>query len=307
MPSTNSCRRGGPRFCPRAADESLPALEDDVKRFAVGLLTGLAIMAGVSAQTSLPLANLGLEHLDIVVPDPATSARFYARVFRTELHQQAIRDTLRYFVLLGDLPADRQVGYIAIGAGQGRAPAIGHYCVLAKVYARDAFAAALKAAGLAAQPTAPGPIGMWPDPDGLELQLFQPPAGLVTAAVKSPLPVEGEGVVTPLGVDHVLLQVSSLERSLPYYRAVYGAAAERPRDANGRIWFQLERGTRVGLEQTQGSVRIAHYAIRVAPFDRKMLTTRINELGGHVLPSPDEPDLFRFADDNGIVVELRVP
>jgi hypothetical protein len=24
---------------------------------------------------------------------------------------------------------------------------------------------------------------MWPDPDGLELQLFQPPAGLVAAAV----------------------------------------------------------------------------------------------------------------------------
>ena len=29
--------------------------------------------------------------------------------------------------------------------------------------------------------------GMWPDPDGLELQLFQPPAGLVTAAVRRTL------------------------------------------------------------------------------------------------------------------------
>jgi catechol 2,3-dioxygenase-like lactoylglutathione lyase family enzyme len=280
--------------------------EDHVKRFAFGVLTALAIVAGVTAQPSLPLANLGLEHLDIVVPDPAASARFYARVFRTELHQQPIRDTLRYFVLLGDLPADRQVGYIAIGAGQGRAPAIGHYCVLAKVYARDAFAAALKSAGLAAQPTAPGPIGMWPDPDGLELQLFQPPAGLVTAAVTSPLPVEGEGLVTPFGVDHVLLQVSNLERSLPYYRAIYGASTERPRDSNGRVWFQLERGTRVGLEQTQGAVRIAHYAIRVAPFDRGMLTNRLRELGSRVLPAPDEPDVFRFADDNGIIVELRV-
>jgi catechol 2,3-dioxygenase-like lactoylglutathione lyase family enzyme len=274
-----------------------------LKRFAIGVVTGLTILAGAAAQTSLPLANLGLEHLDIVVPDPAASARFYARVFRTELHQQPIRDTLRYFVLLGDLPADRQVGYIAIGAGQGRA--IGHYCVLARVYARDAFAAALKSAGLAARPTAPGPVGMWPDPDGLELQLFQPPAGLVTAAVKSPLPVDGEGLVSPLGVDHVLLQVSNLERSLPYYRAVYGASAERPREANGRVWFQLERGTRIGLEETQGSPRIAHYAIRVAPFDRKAVTSRLNELGGHLLPAPDEPDVLRFTDDNGIVVELR--
>ncbi|HUK32637.1 MAG TPA: VOC family protein [Vicinamibacterales bacterium] len=282
-------------------------------RLMLGIASGIALLCVLlahdgpaRAQASLPLANLGLEHLDIVVPDPAASARFYASIFRTELHQQPIRDTLRYFVLLGDLPANRQVGYIAIGAGQGRPPAIGHYCVLAREYSRDAFAAALRAAGLPSQATAPGPIGMWPDPDGLELQLFQPPAGLVTAAVNSPLPVDRNGVVMPIGVDHVMLHVSNLDRSLAYYRALYGASTERPRDANGRVWFQLERGTRVGLEQTQGDVSIAHYAIRVAAFDRAVLTSRLRELGSRVLPAPDEPDVVRFADDNGIVVELRV-
>jgi hypothetical protein len=51
-----------------------------------------AVAPRTSAQApgALPLANLGLEHLDIVVPDPAASARFYAR-FRTALHQQPIR------------------------------------------------------------------------------------------------------------------------------------------------------------------------------------------------------------------------
>ena len=68
-----------------------------------------AIAQGVTPKT-LPLDNLGLEHLDIVVPDPAASARFYARIFKSALHQQPVRDTVRYFVLLGDLPADRQVG-----------------------------------------------------------------------------------------------------------------------------------------------------------------------------------------------------
>jgi hypothetical protein len=102
-----------------------------------------AVVASAGQRTSaqapgaLPLANLGLEHLDIVVPDRAASARFYARIFRTALHQQPIRGTLRYSVLLGDLPSDRQVGYIAIGAAaEGRSPSIGHYCVLAKVYDR---------------------------------------------------------------------------------------------------------------------------------------------------------------------------
>jgi catechol 2,3-dioxygenase-like lactoylglutathione lyase family enzyme len=265
--------------------------------------------AGLRAQApALPLVNLGLEHLDIVVPDPAASARFYARIFRTMLHEQPVRDALRYFVLLGDLPPDRQVGYVAIGAAApGRSPSIGHYCVLVKVYDRAGVASALESAGL---PTirGAGGLGMWPDPNGLELQLFQPPAGLVTAAVKSALPVEGDGLVTPLGVDHMMLLVSSLERSLPYYRLMYGAAAERPRDAGGRVWFHLDRGTRVGLQQVpEGRApTIEHFAVRVAPFDREALAARLREVGAKILPSDDEPEVVRFLDNNGIVVELVV-
>ena len=59
----------------------------------------------------LPLDNLGLEHLDIVVPDTAAAAQFYARIFRTELHQQPVRDSLRYLVVLGDRPGgSRRLG-----------------------------------------------------------------------------------------------------------------------------------------------------------------------------------------------------
>jgi catechol 2,3-dioxygenase-like lactoylglutathione lyase family enzyme len=269
----------------------------------------VALTVGVLGQraptAALPLENRGLEHLDIIVPDPGASARFYMRLFRTALHQQPVRDTLRYFVLLGELPADRQVGYIAIGAAGGRAPAIGHYCVLTAVYDRAAMANALQTAGFGV--AGPGPTGMWPDPDGLELQLFQPPAGLVTAAVPSPLPGERDGLLVPRNLDHVLLRVSSLEKSLPYYRLVYGAAAERPRDSNGRVWFQLERGTRLGLEEAPGQAPgIAHYAIAVAPFDRRALETRLRELGASSQPAPDEPDVVRFADNHGILVELAV-
>src|SRR6266536_4263813 len=107
-------------------------------------VTAISIAVGIRAQTptALPLDNLGLEHLDIIVPDPAVSARFYHHIFRSALHQQPVRDTLRYFVLLGDLPPDRQVGYVAIGAAGARMPAIGHYCVLAKVYDRAGVTAA---------------------------------------------------------------------------------------------------------------------------------------------------------------------
>jgi catechol 2,3-dioxygenase-like lactoylglutathione lyase family enzyme len=267
----------------------------------------LTVIAAVQAPAAkaLPLDNLGLEHLDIIVPDPAASAKFYSRIFKSALHQQPVRDTLRYFVLLGDLPADRQVGYVAIGAAGGRMPAIGHYCTLAKVYDRAGMASALQSAGFGV--AAAGPTGMWPDPDGLELQLFQPPAGLVTAAVPSDLAVQRDGLLTPRGVDHVMLRVTSIEKSLPYYRLVYGQGVERPRDANGRVWLQLARNTRLGLEQAAAgqAPTISHYTIKVAPFDRGALEARVRDAGGRVIPAPDEPDVVRFADNNGIIVEVR--
>jgi catechol 2,3-dioxygenase-like lactoylglutathione lyase family enzyme len=259
-----------------------------------------------SATKALPLDNLGLEHLDIIVPDPAASARFYSRIFKAPLHQQPVRDTLRYFVVLGEVPADRQVGYVAIGAAGQRQPAIGHYCVLAKVYDRAGMASTLQTAGFGV--AGAGPTGMWPDPDTLELQLFQPPAGLVTAAVPSPLEVQRDGLLTPRGVDHVMLRVTSLEKSLPYYRLVYGNAVERPRDKNGRVWLQLAGNTRLGLEEvSQGQMpAIAHYTLKVAPFDRGALEARLKELNARLLPAPDEPDVVRFTDNNGIIVEVRV-
>ncbi|HET9386359.1 MAG TPA: VOC family protein [Gemmatimonadales bacterium] len=273
--------------------------------FAFTALT--AIGAGQTpAAKALPLDNLGLEHLDIIVPDTAASVKFYSRIFKSALHQQPVRDTLRYFILLGDLPADRQVGYVAIGAAGGRMPAIGHYCTLAKVYDRAGVASALQSAGFGV--AGAGPTGMWPDPDGLELQLFQPPAGLVTAAVPSDLVTQRDGLLTPRGVDHVMLRVTSIEKSLPYYRLVYGLGVERPRDANGRVWLQLARNTRLGLEQAAAGQppTISHYTIKVAPFDRGALEARVREAGGRVMAAPDEPDAVRFADNNGIVLEVRV-
>ena len=44
---------------------------------------------------------------------------------------------------------------------------------------------------------------------------------------------------------------------------------ERPRDANGRVWFQMEKNTRIGLQKAaNGTPSIDHFAIKVAPFHR---------------------------------------
>ena len=265
-----------------------------------------AAWAQSSRQRSLPLKNLGLEHLDIVVPDTAASARFYKRIFDSALHQQEFRGTIRYFVLLGDLPQDRQVGYIAIGALSNDRPiAIGHYCALAESADSAAIAQELTAAGY---PAPRGGFGMIPDPDGLQLQLFTPPAGLVTAATPSPLEVEKNGLLTPLGMDHVLLQVSDMERSLRYYRFVYGDGLESPDSQYpNRIWFHLAADTRLGLEPVPrgGSPAFARFGIKVAPFDHAAVTAGLKALGAEVLSGPDEPSVVRFRDNYGITLEAN--
>jgi catechol 2,3-dioxygenase-like lactoylglutathione lyase family enzyme len=258
----------------------------------------------VEAQArALPLKNLGLEHLDIVVPDTAESARFYKRVFSAPLHEQEFRGGKRYFVLLGDLPPDRQVGYIAIGAANGRPISVGHYCALAESADVAAIGKELATAGY---PAPGGGFGLIPDPDGLELQLFKPPAGLVTAAVPSSLAVAGDGVLAPLGLEHVLLAVSDRERALRYYRFLYGEGLETPdAEVPERVWFNLARNTRIGIEPAAPGAppRFVRFGIKVAPFDSAAVAPVLRAAGAEVLAAA--PSLIRFRDNYGITLEVN--
>jgi catechol 2,3-dioxygenase-like lactoylglutathione lyase family enzyme len=250
----------------------------------------------------LPLENLGLEHLDIVVPDTAESARFYKRVFSSPLHEQDFRGGKRYFVLLGDLPADRQVGYIAIGAANGRPIGVGHYCALAEAADLAGIGQELAAAGY---PAPGGGFGLIPDPDGLELQLFVPPAGLVTAALPSTLEVAGSGALRPLGLEHVLLAVSDQPRALRYYRFLYGEGLEtRDADVPERVWFNLARNTRIGIEPVAAGARaqFVRFGIKVAPFDSAAAAALLRAAGAEVLAAG--PSLIRFRDNYGITLEV---
>lgn len=148
---------------------------------------------------------------------------------------------------------------------------------------------------------------MWPDPDGIELQLFQPPAGLVTAAVPSDLPVEANGLVSPLDLDHVVLSVRDINASLPYYHFVYGKEVDGVREHNPeRLWLNLNNNTRIALQQAPAgqAPRIEHFCIKVRPFDRAAVTAGLKKIGSEVLTSADESGSLRFLDNNRIIVEL---
>lgn len=283
---------------------------------ALGAAGTLGIPGWVAAQTAvLPLNTPGLDHLDVIVPDVEATAKFWMGVFNTTLHAQPFQGGFRYFILLGPLPENRQVGYLAIGDSRGRGTYIGHFCTSVIEWRRDSaaiFAAmtdAFAAAGLGAFPGSTGVGGIFADPDGIEIQFLPAPDTLVTAATPSDLAPGGQGLVTPIRVDHVLLQVSDLERAVAYYRILYGMESARD-SSSGRVTFGFANGSRLILEATSYSYgsavpRIAHFGIQVAPFERDAVAAGLMQLGATLLSAADEMEVLRFRDPDGITVELR--
>jgi catechol 2,3-dioxygenase-like lactoylglutathione lyase family enzyme len=258
----------------------------------------------------LPLDTPGLDHLDVMVPDVEKSARFYMGLFRTTLHAQPFQGGSRYFVLLGPLPQNRAVGYLAIGDARGRGTYIGHFCTSVVEWRRDSaaifaqMAEKFAAGGFDEFKGTSGPGGIFADPDGIEIQFLPAPDTVVTAAVPSALVPAEQGLVVPERVDNVLLLVSDLPRALDYYRILYGRESTR---AGKRASYRFRNGSTLILEETSyvyGSAqpRIARFGIRVRPFDAGAVKAGIAALGGEVLGT--EGSALRLRDSDGIELEL---
>jgi len=278
------------------------------------VLTMMAVLGtlpklALAQQRVLPLDTPGLDHLDVLVPDVEKSARFFMGLFRTTLHAQPFQGGQRYFVLLGPLPENRAVGYLAVGAARGRPTAIGHFCTSvgnwrensAAVFAgmKDEF----RAAGFGEFPGSTGFGGIFNDPDGIEIQFLPSPDTLVTAAVPSDL-VPQQGLIVPQRVDSVLVRVSELAKALAYYRILYGK--ESRSDAR-TAQFTFRNGSRLLLEDVsyeygQGSPRIARFGILVKPFDRAAAAAAIATLGGKLVQ--DDGKVLRLQDADGIELDL---
>jgi len=296
----------------------MPGVTDPSRRAFVASLGALAIprlgfaaQQGATPATLLPVRTPKIDHLDVIVPNVEASARFYMGLFNTTLHAQPFQGGFRYFVLFGELPADtRQVGYLAIGDSRGRGTYIGHFCTSVFDYRRDSAAIsaalddAVAKAGLGKIGGRGGIGGIFSDPDGIEIQFLPAPDTLVTAAVPSDLVPSRKGLVKPLGVDHVLLHVADLEKGVQFYRILYGTESLRDR-TTGRVWFQIG-DTRLGLQPAEAGQKphIAHFGIKVAPFDAQAVTKGLQALGARVVPTPYEAGVVRLIDPDGISLEV---
>jgi len=131
--------------------------------------------------------------------------------------------------------------------------------------------------------------------------------------------------IAPLGLDHVVLRIADLDRSLAFYCDILGCVLDRRRDdlglyhlRAGRAQIDLvtltgELGKRGGGPAQPDGPNMDHFCLRMEPFDGPAL---MDYLRGHGL-EPSEiaqrfgaegegPSLY-IQDPDGNTVELKGP
>jgi catechol 2,3-dioxygenase-like lactoylglutathione lyase family enzyme len=237
---------------------------------------------------ALPLDTLGLEHVGTVVPDVTRAARFYSRVFNPILYKER-EEPLRYYVTLDP-------GYIALGSRVNETRAfIDHDCALLRSYDRAAMARRLEAEGLPA-----GRFGVIPDPDGLGLQLLGVPGGLAGSTESAGRLVEGEPLVRPRGLAHIVRYVTDLDRAAAFYRKFFGT--ELPEDGGGLAFRAAHTRWILREAPANEAPRIDRFGVYAARFDAAAVAQGLAALGARVVSTAPEHLHFRCPD--GLGVEL---
>ena len=247
----------------------------------------------------LPLKTTGLEHVSIWVPDVQEAGVFYGKVFNPALHKEK-QAPLRYYVPLALREPKPPLSYIAIGGANGRPVQIDHYCALVEGYNPAAMAARLQQEGVQSA----GRFGMYPDADGLQLQLLGLPGGLAASTEPAGRIAEDPPIVEPFGLDNVIMQVSDLDRATAYYRKFFNGKLTHDGD---RVWIDVS-GTRLGLEKapTAGKPVISSFCVRVKPFDRAAVSRKLEAIGGQIVPvRKADGDVLRFKSPMGLTVDLK--
>ncbi len=261
---------------------------------AAATLAGMWAVTGQAEETGsgpLPLQTTGLEHVGMTVPDQKAAADWYGQIFDPQLFQE--RDPPpRYYVRMGS-------AYIAFGGtpAANPAPRIDHFCALVKDYKPDEMRAALEKAGIK---MGAGRFGMPTDDDGIRLQLLGVPGGLAKTIVPSTRITTAPAAIEAVGLDHIVLTVSDLDRASAHYAQFFGSPI---RKKSAQVWFQVAN-TRLALESVAAGAKpaIERLCFRIAGFDKKATASKLEKLQVETTSTPDHT--LRFRDPNGFTIEL---
>ena len=264
-----------------------------LRREALGILGAGAIAARRAIAAADPgLRFTALDHVEFLVSDPERSAAFYARLFGNTVLKN--NKTTRRYVKLGP-------SYIAMDRNAQGVINVDHFCAGIPGFEVAAVHSYLDAKGIAYRDFPSGKDLAVPDPDGTRLQLATDNgwAQLLTGtASPEALPIGGEAIFRPTGIEHILINVSDPEKSAAFYEKILGPVTQRN---NNRIWFQAGTG-RIGLLKTPAGEKagVNHYCIVVEKFDYDTAVKKLQQAGvkldkPEIAGSPDlrDPDGYR--------------
>ena len=264
------------------------------RQWLAGAAGAVVAQRAFGQQGLLPLRTTGLDHLSMTLPDPQQAATFYGKIFDPQIFHERT-GVQRYYARLGQ-------AYLAFGPQANATPYIDHIAAAVVDFVEADFGKPeikeqITAAGLAAPP---GVLPMLSDPDNLRLQLVNATHGLFDTLMPGGRVTTEPAALIPVGLDHIMLSVSDVEKSAAHYKKLFGAEVREGK----RVWFKLA-DTKLGLEAAPAGQKpsFSHFCVKVAGFNRAAATARLEKLGVKV-ETGTEKGTLAFRDLNNIAVEV---
>ncbi len=261
-------------------------------RFCVSTLTAASALAAPDDA----LHFTALDHIETSAPDSAKTAAFYARLFGAPVWKN--NKTARRYVMLGSR-------YIAIE--NARQPlGVDHFSVGIEGFVVADIHAWLKQRAIAYRDYPSGKDLNVDDPDGIHIQLS---ADNTWADMKDRLaspeasPQVASPIFQPTGLDHIVLNVSDLEKSVAFYAQIFGPAVQ----IDNRIWLRAGK-SRIGLLQAPAGTRtgVNYFCVSAAAFKFAAALKKLEEAGARV-ERPEAAGVPEFRDPDGLLVQVVPP
>lgn len=262
------------------------------RRQALGLLAAAPL-----AVADTPLNITALDHIEFFASDVVKSTAFYASAFGNTVLKN--NKTTRRYVKLGS-------SYIAIETAGQAGIRIDHFCAGIPGFKVADAHTFLTAQGIAYKDYPSGRDLAVTDPDGTRLQLASDNGwNLLLGGTASPesIAITGDPIFRPIGLDHILLNVTEPQKSAEFFAKILGPVTQR--DSN-RIWFQAGK-SRIGLMKVPEGQRpgVNHYRVSTEPFGQADATRRLIQAGAKI-ETPDTPGALQFRDPDGYLLQVTV-